>query len=260
MDFYSELISRNWAFLTPADQEKVQMKRVGIAGCGMGSLIAELATRTGFTQFVVADGDNVEVSNLNRQAFDTHYLGKNKARSTAEIIHSINPEAEVRIVDKFLRNSQEMISFLEDVDIALNTIDINSDFMQFNRIADQQGVPTLFPLNIGWGSVVLVFSAQSPSLEELLGFKRPEEKTEGEIFNRLIEVVVQRHFPPYLEPLLRQFKAREKKPWPSDPQLGVAVYLGAVLIITIMVQLALGMPTQEISSFIGVDALTLARR
>jgi tRNA A37 threonylcarbamoyladenosine dehydratase len=38
-----------------------------LAGCGIGSVIAECALRLGFENITITEGDNVELSHLNRQ-------------------------------------------------------------------------------------------------------------------------------------------------------------------------------------------------
>ncbi len=53
--------------------------KVGIAGAGgIGSNVAVTLARCGFDDFVIADFDMVEASNLNRQFYFYHQIGKNK--------------------------------------------------------------------------------------------------------------------------------------------------------------------------------------
>ncbi len=92
---YAELTDRNWGFLTAQGQERIKEAKILLAGCGLGSNIAALAARTGFSRFILADGDRVEINNLNRQAFRLEDVGKNKAKATAELILEVNPEAEM---------------------------------------------------------------------------------------------------------------------------------------------------------------------
>lgn len=60
-----------------------------------------LAARTGFTKFILADGDKMEVNNLNRQPFSLCQTGRNKAGATAELIKEVNPEAEIEVFPQF---------------------------------------------------------------------------------------------------------------------------------------------------------------
>ena len=102
---YQELVRQNWGFLSSEEQHAIAQTRVLLAGCGLGSNIAVLAARTGFSRFTLADGDVVETSNLNRQAFRVEHLGRNKAEVSESLIREINPDARVRAIPEFIQAS-----------------------------------------------------------------------------------------------------------------------------------------------------------
>src|SRR5438034_37876 len=89
---YAGWMARNRGFLSDDAQQKIRGARVLVAGCGLGSVIAELLARTGFTELVVADGDQVELHNLNRQFFSHADIGGNKAERLAQRLRAIHPE------------------------------------------------------------------------------------------------------------------------------------------------------------------------
>lgn len=65
---------------------------IGIAGAGgIGSNCATLLVRSGFHQFVVADFDHINTSNLNRQSFSFNQIGQIKVESLKENCRLINP-------------------------------------------------------------------------------------------------------------------------------------------------------------------------
>ena len=68
---YPTLVKRNLGYISNDVQQKIAGTTLLIAGCGMGSAPAICAARTGFTKFILADGDVVDAHNLNRQ-FYTH--------------------------------------------------------------------------------------------------------------------------------------------------------------------------------------------
>lgn len=69
-----------------------------IIGCGaVGSHLAIQLVKIGANKFTLFDFDKVEAHNLANQAFTLDQLEKNKARATAELIHAINPSAEITI-------------------------------------------------------------------------------------------------------------------------------------------------------------------
>ncbi len=247
---YAELIDRNWGFLTAQDQEKIKEAKILLAGCGLGSNIATLAARTGFTRFILADGDKVEINNLNRQAFRLEHLGKNKAEATAELIKEINPQAEMEILPHFI-TEKEAVSLVSKAELIVNMVDPGPVLFALNRAARCQNKIAFFPLNIGFGGVALAFLPDSAILEEMLG----EGVTENMIFLRLIERVTA--YLPYLNNYMEKFSEtkddilRGARP---GPQLGVAASINASLIVTGMIRRVLGLPLKAAPEPLALDA------
>ena len=143
---YSDLVKSNWGFISSEQQEKISRTRVLLAGCGLGSNIAVLAARTGFTKFTLADGDVVEAGNLNRQAFRTEQCGRNKAGATAELIREINPRAEIEVFPRFISNNNEVAELVTGADQIVNMVDPSPVLFEINRLAAEQDKPSYFPL------------------------------------------------------------------------------------------------------------------
>ena len=96
---YAEFTTRNIGFVTQDEQAKLQGATVLICGTGgMGGACILGLVRAGVGKLIIADLDEFEVSNLNRQvfAFD-HTMGRHKAEATAEVARQINPEIEVEV-------------------------------------------------------------------------------------------------------------------------------------------------------------------
>jgi sulfur carrier protein ThiS adenylyltransferase len=76
--------------------EKLHRSTVGIAGLGgLGSNVAVALARSGVGKLIIADFDNVEQSNLNRQHYFIDQLGKSKVDCMVENLRRINPRIEV---------------------------------------------------------------------------------------------------------------------------------------------------------------------
>jgi len=164
-------LSRNW-LIPDETQKKIESCTFLLAGCGLGAVVAETATRVGFRNFILIDGDRVEPSNLNRPPFNTSCIGRNKAEVTSEIIRSINPEAKVEVIPHFLRPDEEMIRpLVEKADIIVNCVDPDETFWVLEEIARKHKKPTIHPMNVGWYAFVFFCSPENPSLEKLLGGK-----------------------------------------------------------------------------------------
>ncbi len=70
---------------------------VGIAGCGgLGSNCAAMLVRSGIKNLVIADFDTISESNLNRQFFFHHQIGKSKATTLRENILLIDPKVDIQ--------------------------------------------------------------------------------------------------------------------------------------------------------------------
>ena len=76
--------------------DRISNARVGIAGLGgMGSHVAIALARSGVGHLVVVDFDRVDQTNLNRQNYSTHDVGKPKSEATARILASVSPGTDV---------------------------------------------------------------------------------------------------------------------------------------------------------------------
>lgn len=76
--------------------EKLRRSAVGIAGLGgLGSNVAAALARSGIGKLIIADFDNVEQSNLNRQHYFTDQLGRSKVECMVENLRRINTSVEV---------------------------------------------------------------------------------------------------------------------------------------------------------------------
>jgi sulfur carrier protein ThiS adenylyltransferase len=96
-DFTFHAVAKN--YYTDEQYAKIRGTRIGIAGAGgLGSNCAINLVRCGFEDFVIADFDVVEVSNLNRQAYSVCHIGRPKVECLSELMRAINPGCFVRPV------------------------------------------------------------------------------------------------------------------------------------------------------------------
>lgn len=102
-DFYWTRIRRNLGWLGNSDGEARDRQRilkdtsVGIAGAGgIGGSMVERLARLGVLHIKVADFDQFEVSNINRQlGAEPANLGRNKAEVVAEYVHKVCPDVTI---------------------------------------------------------------------------------------------------------------------------------------------------------------------
>ncbi len=83
-------------YLSPEQLTTIQAQRIGIAGAGgLGSNIAVALVRTGFRHITILDKDVVEASNLNRQDYTLHDIGKPKVKVLKTRLIAINPDVNI---------------------------------------------------------------------------------------------------------------------------------------------------------------------
>jgi len=227
------IFSRNWLLISEPLQAALALPRLLVAGTGLGSVICELAARTGFSRFVLADGDRVEVTNLNRQAFSREHVRTNKAESLATRLRALRPEVELTVVPRFLERA-DLEQLVPEVDAVINTIDFDHPaFMDCSALARLHGKLELFPTNLGFGGAVACFDARSPLLSEHFA-----TRDHVVLKRRILEFLVAR-CPAYLQSLYEVYVAR---PRPYDPQLGISSYVTAAIAVTLLVRSAAGQP------------------
>jgi len=251
----NDLFSRNWAFITPALQHILDHTCLFAAGAGLSSTIVTLACRTGFGSFILADGDNVELSNLNRQAFFRRQIGENKAVATAQLLRDIRPEVEVTVLPEFIENDSYVAS-LERANIVINSIDYdNPALFALARDARSRGIPMIIPLNLGWGGAVFVFTGDSMPLEEVLGVDPAAAHSAADVSGRLVASAFGGSpfgVPDYLAATLADFQTNGAQ-WPCEPQLGAAASLTAAMVVRAAAALAANEPVRVAPAASHID-------
>jgi len=103
--------------------ERLATFTVGIAGAGgLGSNCAAHLVRSGFARFVIADYDQVEPSNLNRQFYFLNQVGRPKVLALAENLMAINPDAQIRTLEARL-DRETAAAVFEDCDVVVEAVD-----------------------------------------------------------------------------------------------------------------------------------------
>ncbi|USN53794.1 MAG: ThiF family adenylyltransferase [Candidatus Nomurabacteria bacterium] len=224
-----ELFNRNQPFITKKEQKILTKQKVCFIGCGLASQAALLIARTGIGKIVLCDGDKVELSNLNRQAFDIGDIGENKAESLMRKILSINSNIEVEQYPVFLKKSI-ISNVIKDSDIVVSTVDAGPLYFEIQEYINKKGIMGIFPMNIAFGSLVFVSKNGKGDFKSLFGEKLPENNSEFfyQLYNKLKQNVPS-YLSPHIEILLSGFKTNS-----PIPQLGLTTLLTASLITEII--------------------------
>jgi molybdopterin/thiamine biosynthesis adenylyltransferase len=170
---YFTAFQRNIGFLTLAEQQKMHDARVAIAGLGgTGGAQVHALSRMGIGKFTLADPDTFELVNFNRQlgaTMDT--IGRPKATVMSDLVHSINPEADVRLMPEGI-GPDNISQFLEGVDVVVDSLDFycfKERFLLY-RNARERGIWVLTSPPLGFGFTLLIFDPKGMSFEDYFGF------------------------------------------------------------------------------------------
>ena len=155
---YERLFSRNTGYVSDDLQRLIRTTRLLIAGCGIGSTIAEACVRLGFEHLTLVDNDTVEEHNLNRQNFTAADIGTQKVDALARRLLSINPAASIRAINDWVA-PHNAASLVGEADIVFDTIDFLSleGIVALHDAGQAQRKPIIAPLSVGWGAAAIYF-------------------------------------------------------------------------------------------------------
>ena len=165
----AEAFERNRGLISAEEQERLARSSVAIAGCGgVGGLHAHTLARLGIGRFCIADADTFSLPNFNRQVGATmETLGRSKAEVTAQMIRSINPEANVELVESNI-TEKNVDEFLGRVDLVLDGLDFFA--MTARRClfdaARRARIPALTAAPLGFSATLHVFVPGGMSFDE----------------------------------------------------------------------------------------------
>jgi molybdopterin/thiamine biosynthesis adenylyltransferase len=259
---YQELVLRNQGYISAELQEKIRATRLLVAGCGLGSMTAELAARTGFERFTLVDADDVAPHNLNRQGYVAADVARPKVQALADRLRAVNPGAKVEALTSWVKpdNAAELVAAS---DLVLDTIDF-LDLPAIIALHDQariQGRPLVSAFSAGWGAVAAVFTPASGTLRGLCGLSESgsvEGASYAEAFGRMLAGMAPElpaDFVAVTQHTLRELA--DGKPCPA-PQLAAGAAATGALMVTLAVRLLAGQPVTAAPKMLLVDLTGLA--
>jgi molybdopterin/thiamine biosynthesis adenylyltransferase len=230
---YREAFSRNIGLLSEAEQERVRRSRVAVAGLGgVGGAHVLALARIGFGSFSLADLDQFELANINRQVGATvKTLGRSKVEVTAEIVKAINPDAELRVFPEGI-TPENIGDFLEGAVAAVDGIDFfNMDARRLLfREARARGIPALTSAPVGFGGTLHVFSPTGMSFDDYFDI-HGDMNLAGQLIQFVLGLAPKRAHRSYFPPGAVDLEKRRA------PSLAPGCLLAAVLVATEIVNL-----------------------
>lgn len=118
---------------------------------GVGAYAAEMIARSGVGRMTIADADVVSESNINRQLVALHStIGREKSEVLAERLRDINPQIELTVVAKYIRDelTYELLDSSK-FDYVVDCIDTLSPKIALILGALERGIPLVSSMGAG---------------------------------------------------------------------------------------------------------------
>lgn len=175
--YFRERTDRNIGWITLPEQEMLKKCVVGIAGCGgMGGLLASIFVRLGVGEVRIADCENFDVSNINRQyAASRSSVGISKALETARLVRAISDDTTLVVYPQGITESTVQ-TFLEGCDIVCDEIEfwaIGSRIL-LHEHALRLDIPLINCSTVGFGTRLFLFDHRGQTIRRMLGFSLAE--------------------------------------------------------------------------------------
>ncbi|MBE6187202.1 MAG: tRNA threonylcarbamoyladenosine dehydratase [Rikenellaceae bacterium] len=150
-------MNNNWLERTTLllGEQKLQLLRqanvlvVGLGG--VGAYAAEMIARAGVGRMTIADADVVSESNINRQLIALHStIGKEKSELMAERLRDINPDIELTVVNRFIKDDEtDTLLDSAEFDYIVDAIDTLSPKLALIKGALDRNIPLVSSMGAG---------------------------------------------------------------------------------------------------------------
>jgi len=139
-------------------QQKINDSTILIIGMGgLGSPTALYLAATGVGHIIIADFDQVELSNLQRQIIhSTSDIGDDKVNSAKSKLLELNPNITVTVVNEIM-HSDNLASLIQDVDIVLDGTDNFESRFEINKACVEHHKPLISAAVIRFEGQISVF-------------------------------------------------------------------------------------------------------
>ncbi|MEW6989960.1 ThiF family adenylyltransferase [Colwelliaceae bacterium 6441] len=141
------------------EQGQLKLRNATVLIVGMGGLgnpVSMYLTAAGIGKLIIADGDTVDITNLQRQImFNESDVGQNKADSSAEKLNKNNSDVDIEVVDEML--DEELCQFyIPQVDVVIDCSDNIATRYLVNKICVEHKKPFVLGAATGFDGQQLV--------------------------------------------------------------------------------------------------------
>lgn len=147
-----EWLERTSLLLGDEKLEILRRANVLVVGLGgVGAYAAEMIARSGVGRITIADADTVSTTNINRQLIALHStIGKQKAELMAERLRDINPEVELTVVNRFIKDDEtDALLDSQKFDYVVDAIDTLSPKLALIKGCLDRNIPLVSSMGAG---------------------------------------------------------------------------------------------------------------
>ena len=147
-----EWLERTSLLLGDEKLKKLQNANVLVVGLGgVGAYAAEMIARSGVGRMTIADADTVSPTNINRQLIALHStIGKEKSELMADRLRDINPEIELTVVNRFIKDDEtDALLDSDKFDYVVDAIDTLSPQLALIKGCLDRNIPLVSSMGAG---------------------------------------------------------------------------------------------------------------
>jgi tRNA A37 threonylcarbamoyladenosine dehydratase len=144
--------SRTKLLIGQESLEKLENSNVIVFGLGgVGACVAEMLVRAGVGNLTIVDGDQIVLSNLNRQLHTLiSNIDKPKAIALQERLLEINPLLNITILQEYIKTKNRFEEILSDkFDVCVDAIDTLSNKVNLILTAKEKEIPIVSSFGAG---------------------------------------------------------------------------------------------------------------
>lgn len=143
-----------------AGQQRLSESKVLVIGAGgLGAAVLSYLAAAGVGTLGIADGDHVELSNLNRQIIHEHGdIGRLKVESAADRISELNPDIRVDVYPRRI-TAENAASYIRNYDLVVDGCDNFQTRFVVHEACLQLKKPLVSAAVRGWSGQISTFKA-----------------------------------------------------------------------------------------------------
>jgi molybdopterin/thiamine biosynthesis adenylyltransferase len=241
-EFYAALIDRNRPLISDDEQRRLRRSLIVVAGCGsVGGAAVEPLVRLGAENLVLAEPDDYDMHNMNRQSVRLQDLGRNKAVVFQERMRDVNPFARIEVETDGITdaNVRDLVSRAA---VVIDAVDVTTKKplavkFALHEQAKRFRVPVVAGYDVAGVQALLTYDYRDDGVQVLDGKITAEQVADLEPARFLAEVVPLRAVPLEIIPVFEELRRGERT---TFPQLVYSAQLFGVLATRAVVELVAG--------------------